>query len=94
MGIVAFCPNQHRIKVKDHLAGKKGVCPHCGARFRIPTASEPVAPAEPSLPATPAAPVPTPAASAGEGARPTAQFVSLDQAWAATLPRALPLADS
>jgi hypothetical protein len=36
MGIVAFCPAGHRIKVKDHLAGKKGICPTCGGRFRIP----------------------------------------------------------
>lgn len=39
MGIVAFCPQGHRVKVKDHLAGKKGVCPTCGSRFRIPLAS-------------------------------------------------------
>lgn len=39
MGIVSFCPQGHRIKVKDSLAGKKGVCPTCGARFRIPLAS-------------------------------------------------------
>jgi hypothetical protein len=39
VGIVSFCPQGHRIKVKDHLAGKKGVCPSCGARFRIPLAS-------------------------------------------------------
>ena len=39
MGIVSFCPHGHRIKVKDNLAGKKGVCPTCGARFRIPLAS-------------------------------------------------------
>jgi hypothetical protein len=39
MGIVSFCPQGHRIKVKDSLAGKKGVCPTCGARFRIPSAS-------------------------------------------------------
>jgi hypothetical protein len=36
MGIVACCPNGHRIKVKDELAGKKGVCPTCAAKFRIP----------------------------------------------------------
>ena len=36
MGIVAFCPNGHRIKVKDELAGRKGVCPTCAAKFRIP----------------------------------------------------------
>lgn len=36
MGIVAFCPNGHRVKVKDELAGRKGICPTCAARFRIP----------------------------------------------------------
>lgn len=36
MGIVAFCPNGHRIKVKDRFAGKKGICPTCQSRFRIP----------------------------------------------------------
>jgi hypothetical protein len=39
MGIVAYCPGGHRVKVKDHLAGRKGICPTCGARFRIPLAS-------------------------------------------------------
>lgn len=39
MGIVAFCPTGHRVKVKDHLAGKKGICPHCGLTFRIPAAT-------------------------------------------------------
>lgn len=41
VGIVAFCPQGHRVKVKDHLAGKKGVCPTCGTRFRIPLESVP-----------------------------------------------------
>ena len=36
MGIVAFCPNGHRINVKDSFAGRKGLCPTCGAKFRIP----------------------------------------------------------
>lgn len=39
MGIVSFCPRGHRMKVKDHLAGKKGICPTCGERFRIPLAT-------------------------------------------------------
>lgn len=52
MGIVSFCPQGHRVKVKDVLAGKKGICPTCGARFRIPQAPPPVAatPAAASLP--------------------------------------------
>lgn len=36
MGIVAFCPRGHRVKVKDELAGRKGICPRCQVRFRIP----------------------------------------------------------
>jgi hypothetical protein len=63
MGIVAFCPQGHRVKVKDSLAGKKGVCPVCQARFRIPGERGP--------------------------ALPTARVISLDAAWAATLPRAV-----
>ena len=103
MGIIAFCPNHHRIKVKDHLAGKKGICPHCGARFRIPTDEEPAASAIPPVPASPGLPVaatpapipatPVPVAAAAGPARPVARFVSLDEEWAATLPRVLPLAD-
>lgn len=45
MGIVAFCPNGHRIKVKDDLAGKKGICPTCEAKFRIPRKSASPSPA-------------------------------------------------
>lgn len=62
MGIVAFCPNGHRVKVKDALAGRKGVCPDCHSRFRIPLES---------------------------CAIPTARVLSLDAAWAVTLPRAV-----
>lgn len=42
MGIVAFCPSGHRVKVKDELAGRKGVCPECQTRFRIPLESCPI----------------------------------------------------
>lgn len=35
MGIVCHCPNGHRVKVKDRFAGLTGLCPHCGAKFRI-----------------------------------------------------------
>src|SRR5947207_12792417 len=41
MGIKFHCPNGHKLNVKSFLAGKKGVCPKCGTRTRIPTASEP-----------------------------------------------------
>jgi len=36
MGIRVRCPNGHELNVKSLLAGKRGVCPHCGARFQIP----------------------------------------------------------
>lgn len=53
MGIVAFCPQGHRVKVKDQLAGRKGICPTCGTRFRIP----------PAAAVPPAAPAPLPVAT-------------------------------
>lgn len=36
MGIHFTCPNGHRLHVKSFLAGKRGICPHCGSRFDIP----------------------------------------------------------
>ncbi|QDU30421.1 hypothetical protein ETAA8_55610 [Anatilimnocola aggregata] len=41
MGIRFHCPNGHKLNVKSFLAGKKGVCPDCSAKFRIPERSEP-----------------------------------------------------
>lgn len=83
MGIIAICPGGHRMKVKDYLAGRKGICPTCGARFRIPLAS-------PSSP-----PDTGPQDAAGEtvagGAR-VATVVSLDAAAAAGLPELLMIA--
>jgi hypothetical protein len=36
MGIRFSCPNGHRLNVKEFLAGKRGICPQCGAKFVIP----------------------------------------------------------
>jgi hypothetical protein len=38
MGIRLHCPNGHKVHVKSFLAGRRGVCPHCGAKFDIPKA--------------------------------------------------------
>jgi hypothetical protein len=79
MGIVCRCPNGHRVKVKEHQAGKRGLCPTCGAKFSIPAASG----QEPDgSPKTADAPVEPPL--------PLARFVPLDPSVIATLPRALP----
>lgn len=40
MGIKFRCPNGHKLNVKSFLAGKKGICPHCGTRMRIPSDAE------------------------------------------------------
>ncbi len=50
MGIVCHCPNGHRVKVKDQQAGKRGLCPTCGAAFRIPQLSRPADAIQPELP--------------------------------------------
>src|SRR3954466_6658715 len=39
MGIRFNCPNGHKLNVKEFLAGKRGVCPQCGAKFIIPTST-------------------------------------------------------
>ncbi len=36
MTIRMSCPNGHKLKIKDELAGKIGRCPACKAKFLIP----------------------------------------------------------
>jgi hypothetical protein len=40
MGIRFTCPNGHKLHVKTYLAGKRGVCPQCGAKILIPSEAE------------------------------------------------------
>jgi hypothetical protein len=82
MGIVSYCPNGHRVKVKDFQAGRRGLCPTCGAKFRIPAAS--------TGPGAPETARPAAAGSPLEPELPLARFVPLDPAAVGTLPRALP----
>ncbi len=42
MGIRVVCPNGHRLHLKAQLIGRRGLCPDCGARFRIPNESSEV----------------------------------------------------
>ena len=39
MGIRFYCPNGHKLNVKEFQAGQNGVCPFCGAKMQIPTQS-------------------------------------------------------
>ncbi len=39
MGIRFNCPNGHKLNVKSFQAGRKGICPFCGAKVQIPTES-------------------------------------------------------
>jgi len=79
MGIVCHCPNGHRVKVKDHQAGKRGLCPTCGSKFSIPSTTGAEPHAEPGAGGIP-----------DHSQLPLARFVPLDPAVVATLPRALP----
>ncbi len=36
MGIRFYCPNGHKLNVKVFQAGRKGICPRCGAGVEIP----------------------------------------------------------
>jgi hypothetical protein len=40
MGIKFSCPNGHKLNVKTFLAGKRAICPKCGARVIVPQHSE------------------------------------------------------
>jgi hypothetical protein len=39
MGIRFFCPNVHKLNVKDFQAGQTGICPFCGVKMPIPLES-------------------------------------------------------
>ena len=39
MGIRFFCPQGHKLNVKAFQAGRRGICPFCGAKFTIPAES-------------------------------------------------------
>jgi len=39
MGIRFYCPNGHKLNVKEFQSGKRGICPFCGSRIEIPTES-------------------------------------------------------
>ncbi|HEY2882730.1 MAG TPA: hypothetical protein VGJ15_09860 [Pirellulales bacterium] len=38
--LVFLCPNGHRLNSPARLQGQPGRCPHCGAKFLIPTLAE------------------------------------------------------
>lgn len=40
MGIRFSCPKGHKLNVKLELAGKRAICPECGARMQIPDLQE------------------------------------------------------
>jgi hypothetical protein len=63
MGIRFRCQAcANKVNVKDFLAGKRGICPKCGAKFTIPEQSEPEFLATPDDP-EPETTLPAPAAS-------------------------------
>jgi hypothetical protein len=39
MGIRFYCPNGHKLNVKDFQAGQTGICPFCGTKMQIPLQS-------------------------------------------------------
>lgn len=92
MGIRLSCPNGHPLHVKTELAGKRGICPQCQARFVIPhpTVTNGSAPTTPAP--TPVAPPTPPAATAHPAARPAATPAPQPAAPAAA-PAAVPVAN-
>jgi hypothetical protein len=64
MGVRFQCPNGHNLHVKTELAGKRGICPECGAKFVVPSFSGGRVPVDTGAPsgvsAPPASARPTP----------------------------------
>ncbi len=75
MGIRFFCECGYRLNVKSFLAGKKGICPECGAKFVIPEKSDPRATRAPEE-ATKASQVKGPEEGPPHSCEPTQQAVS------------------
>ena len=65
MGIRFTCPNGHQLHVKEFLAGKRGICPECDAKFVIPAVDlvEDVTASPLETPPAQLAPPPLPAAA-------------------------------
>lgn len=39
MGIRFYCPNGHKLNVKEFQAGRRGICPYCAQKFLVPAQS-------------------------------------------------------
>lgn len=65
MGIRFRCPNGHKLNVKSFLAGKRGICPHCGVKVEIPDPATAAARRRSPVTTVPAAGVAAESASAG-----------------------------
>jgi hypothetical protein len=80
MGIRFFCPNGHKLNVKEFQAGQKGICPFCGVKMDIPlestrpSSSEPPQRPSDQTPPTPA----TTAAAPSIGSSAVATFAPVD----------------
>jgi len=59
MGIRFSCPNGHKLNVKDALAGKRALCPDCGAKVQIPEFPQPSAGASAPAAGVPSTETPT-----------------------------------
>jgi len=90
MGIRFLCPNGHKLNLKAFLAGERGICPQCDAKFLVPRESgeqvesivEDVAevgsrPGEPELPRSDDRPPPAPSLPPA----PTAETPESEEAW-------------
>lgn len=60
MGVRFECPAGHKLHVKAELAGKRGICPECGAKFIVPSFSGQRVPEDNGVAATTTAATPPP----------------------------------
>ena len=78
MGIRFYCPNGHKLNVKSFQAGRRGICPFCGAKLEIPTQStRQSSKEERAAGGGPAMPVMGPAMGSDPGPAPTQGMMSM-----------------
>lgn len=78
MGIRFYCPNGHKLNVKSFQAGRRGICPFCGAKLEIPTQStRQSSKAERAAGGGPAMPAMGPAMGPDPGPAPTQGMMSM-----------------
>ena len=86
MGIVSYCPNGHRTKLKDRYAGLRVRCPACGMKYWVDRAQSAASSALPVPEAEPVTRAPAPTVEAESSPLPEPIATAPEAVWCIALP--------